>query len=1251
MQGFNFGIGRKSVADSIGAASSVYSPPPSTAAVFSPAPLQAPFEEAEEQGRRLNGTLNATPNGTPKQQDSPLLNTDDPVAMHLLTENALNDSSNFQVLSFDEVALLKKERAFLRQRVDATRRKLALETKMRDAAQSLNRLYASSGARASPEPKADAEAEKPARRRTLRGAFRTSNGDPQSLADGEYSASRRKVQELTQELIPLEKRLAACDQRFLEHTAAVLQLSHKNAQKNGVQNNLLPHSPESMMSQARGGPPGGGFDDYEFDERSLYHLSDSIIHIEQKSKTKTEALEQISQKLNGLAQRLHSMAKTLDVPPQPNDERKLDTVVEAQIVYIEQGLDVIEDIQAHAVLDTQRQLSDSEQNIERVNAKLNYLLTQTNSTSQSPELDQGEAGGRDLPSQLSFATGLLERLERRVETLVEQKDILTRQIQQQRELNSKSDAQRDAKIVELTEQLERTNKLREASGQESEQTAKQLNMLVDQVDQARQQTVLLEQKHGSAQQELEQQRDLHGQTVEKLRDAHRDELESQKSLHRQELDKTREEADRLQSEVVRFQTELTMAKAELDGAYGSRAQRAAEMSTGLSKKNEELEEQINSLHMELKETIEDYEIMTKQSIDFEKERDRLEDKIDQLERRCDALNSQLHEEQVKAMGATQAVSNDTTSIATLKGEFKKMMRQARAEHIKSLKAEQDERRRLEGVIRALRKDMGQTIPAYQQLATSLLVGVRWSSIASFNMTAVATALPLASPLDERTNAPDEFLSPHPVYPLLLHRHRGRAQPMGMVFKSDSDSLPSTGDEIYDASPVNSDEVQGENSPSIRGADDKIDSEPVSFALAQTGLSRLPSRRMSPPLGHSQWPAPLLDTIVECHGSLYSLQRSASAPGPRHSPDIQESFEPRHSRREQRPLSLSDLDDVGKPDSQHRDSTFNSRTSTSWEALQQAQLGPSYPVKPVNPPVPRMATPPGLPSFGTREAQVIRLIPDRSRRRCRLFSPWLGQNSDESDERRPRPVVAEMQEHTTSETVLRRLLGASGMSRVVSIPPGGQTGQARARLPRGVVVTSEFRALTMADDGTAVRGRFGNRHSGHGIGSRGINHHPLARVVNRWSTIDDEVRQIDKACAEMDRMANANHLEQLPNVPDGSLDAELDRRLRQTDDAGLSPASSPRIGPRLDSPPIPPANSPANMAGLVGDRMREPRDYTLTGSGQQPEGTAAVEPVHGGKVKKPNRWCEVIFCVGGRQRGIALAQEVGYERAQWLRRCR
>ncbi|KAJ5133734.1 hypothetical protein N7526_005099 [Penicillium atrosanguineum] len=74
-------------------------------------------------------------------RSSALLNTSDPVTMYLLTETAMGDSNNFEILSFEEVEGLKKERALLSTRIEGTKRKLALETKLRDAAQSIGRLY------------------------------------------------------------------------------------------------------------------------------------------------------------------------------------------------------------------------------------------------------------------------------------------------------------------------------------------------------------------------------------------------------------------------------------------------------------------------------------------------------------------------------------------------------------------------------------------------------------------------------------------------------------------------------------------------------------------------------------------------------------------------------------------------------------------------------------------------------------------------------------------------------------------------------------------------------------------------------------------------------------------------------------------------------------------------------------------------------------------------------------------------------
>jgi hypothetical protein len=92
------------------------------------------------------------------------------------------------------------------------------------------------------------------------------------------------------------------------------------------------------------------------------------------------------------------------------------------------------------------------------------------------------------------------------------------------------------------------------------------------------------------------------------------------------------------------------------------------------------------LQKELKETIAEYEVMTQQSIEDEKERERLEESSDTLQRRCEELENQLNEERVKSLGSRGPASpTDSTSTMVLRNEFRKMMRDTRAENMKVLK--------------------------------------------------------------------------------------------------------------------------------------------------------------------------------------------------------------------------------------------------------------------------------------------------------------------------------------------------------------------------------------------------------------------------------------------------------------------------------------------------------------------------------------------------------------------------------------
>lgn len=689
---------------------------------------------------------------------SALLNMHDPVAMHFLAETAISDSKEFEVMSFEEIAQLKKERDFLRGKTETTRRKLALESKLRDAAQSLNRLYS---VRESGDGGGHSNSPKRSRRSLLGG--RSAGMDVSSRADDEYAASNRKVEELSAELSQLEKRLERTDRRILEHTAGILQLTHRGLKKN-VRRTELPRSPESMSSQPNGrGSAVDVLDD--FDERSLYQVPDYVADFGQTprgtnrsrgSNRETQAIDNVAIRLQELNLRLHSMItesgsqEHFDPPPQPTDDDmigRVGTQIQTYLGYLSQGLDAMEVAQGRSNAAAQQSIFDSEDQLEDVNIRLHDMLERTNSVSHSPLLQQEEPRGKDLQSQLAFSSVILDRLNQRVETLVEQKDILTRQIQQQRELNTKSDAQRDDRIRELTEELEEARRLQIIGEEEAQHSREQINLLMEQLDLAKQQSVLLEQERGVSenkalemeratrkemeqkfladlqakqeeysglQSELEQFRAGHDETVTSLR-KQIDDLGSAKGGAESELSKLREEVKELESEVVRSQTELTMVKAELDGAYGTRAQRAADVSMNpavqkeiddLNAQNSELQRRLDllvtehatkesgggdlqskviSLQKELKETIEEYEAMTKQSIDDEKGRERLEELVDTLQQRCEAVELELSEERVKWLGAKAVSPTETTSTMVLKNEFKKMMRETRAENFKALK--------------------------------------------------------------------------------------------------------------------------------------------------------------------------------------------------------------------------------------------------------------------------------------------------------------------------------------------------------------------------------------------------------------------------------------------------------------------------------------------------------------------------------------------------------------------------------------
>lgn len=815
--------------------------------------------------------------------------------MYLLSETAIGDSKNYEVLSLEEVEELKKEHNFLSGRLDASKRKLALEMKLRDAAKSLSRLHSPKSPRASQE----FDVNDPSKSRRSRLSFFGRN----DKSDDELAVANRKCEDLAHEVWKLERRTQTVEKRLLEHTAGILQMTHKGLKKNPKNN--FPRTPESIHSgNARGSVDG-------FDDRSLYKTLDNLDgfggsgrrglggQASEPMSVSLDAIQNTERKLEMLSGRLRDLALQSNphgefepVPQASGDGGPVNPIatVDAHLAYIENNLGMIASPVDTGAARTVEPNYELEQQVSEMSARIHNLMVQTG-LSRSPTIPPPDPSHAGLEDQLSYLSSSIDGLQIRVDSLLDQKGILTTQIQQQRELNSKSDAERDAHVGGLIEQLAHVKKDLELSERENENMREQLNITLEQLETVRgdlagheegrskddpaglasekeareraEQDILrlesqLEQFHSQTNtraeeadtarshaegevarlevtiQQLRREADSRAEEATQARDraekqvfeletameqlrtesdarlkeandmhaqsgadvprleAEIVQLRSDMEAQLQETTEARERAERqvteleaameqlrtesdarlkeanemhaqsgndvprleaemmqlrsdmeaqlkeaaeaqtraeeeaarmktemaeLESEVVKSQTELTMVKAELDGAYGSRAQRAAEVASNpaiqkeiddLNTRNIEMAEElailkagpgdndlqkrVQILEKELRETTDDYEAMTKASIEFEKERERFEGFIDELRERCEQLETQISEERINSMGGVNSPTSvgrdgtsETTSTMVLKNEFKKMMRDTRIENMKILK--------------------------------------------------------------------------------------------------------------------------------------------------------------------------------------------------------------------------------------------------------------------------------------------------------------------------------------------------------------------------------------------------------------------------------------------------------------------------------------------------------------------------------------------------------------------------------------
>lgn len=449
-----------------------------------------------------------------------------------------------------------------------------------------------------------------------------------------------------------------------------------------------------------------------------------------------------------------------------------------QLLYFQQSVGAIED-----ELSRTGEMKGFQENVEQMEAVLMGLWDiiqsgyedirnkkkerrMTRSASGLPEeetdMSTDEVDDSNEPFSIQAFSTKVQWLYSQATQLKDQKRVLQRQIKQQRELNSKSDATKDAEMMQKVQELERIKALLTRTEMDANAVREQLSDAMEKLDESREKERLRDQERSgsessavrAAQEELDQRNHVISKLEEELHELKDDHSIARAEIQGQLLDseskvatltaelaataaartnvdallKEKEaeveakerEMESMNHDLARLQTEVTIARAELDGAYGTRAQRAAEVAANpviqreideLNKKNaslsaeistlresagsaeqgsNELEEKIHTLKKELEETIEEYEVMTKASIEWEKEREKLEVTIDKLRDERENLEAQLSDEKVRWLGMNSpgvegGSSSGNTSTTVLKNEFKKMMRDTRAENAKALR--------------------------------------------------------------------------------------------------------------------------------------------------------------------------------------------------------------------------------------------------------------------------------------------------------------------------------------------------------------------------------------------------------------------------------------------------------------------------------------------------------------------------------------------------------------------------------------
>ncbi|KAG9102684.1 hypothetical protein FRC06_001431 [Ceratobasidium sp. 370] len=188
----------------------------SPTAMSPPPTLRAPAPASNGTGGGARPVVN-TKGVVPKRRTTPVasnaVNTKDELLLSLLASEAAVDSRDSEILSAEQVEELKKEDALLQSRYASSAKKLALETKMRDAARSL-------------------------------AALNTQNKSMAKQTQEQLEVASRRLETVQADHARVRERAAEVQRKLLEHRAGVLSAALRRVEDDSSDGRLS--APSSM---------------------------------------------------------------------------------------------------------------------------------------------------------------------------------------------------------------------------------------------------------------------------------------------------------------------------------------------------------------------------------------------------------------------------------------------------------------------------------------------------------------------------------------------------------------------------------------------------------------------------------------------------------------------------------------------------------------------------------------------------------------------------------------------------------------------------------------------------------------------------------------------------------------------------------------------------------------------------------------------------------------------------------------------